>query len=207
MSHKQSRFFKECLPRAFPLEDILLGLQTAQLSKDLPTNLKILICNMSIGYWVYCIGASEAKLDKNGIKNVRDIKCLIQKFSSVPPQKVWTCWPCKDYLKKFNPKVWKQRTRLACLCNLDTESQRFDKANWLTKNNNVEGSKQEPLSAEDVNNAIFIKLASGVMHVSQDVGTHHPCLRHRLESVSNRIPSWPDMTNCCPRGIWNPCWC
>jgi hypothetical protein len=203
MSHIQSRFFKECQLRSWPLKDILRGLQSAQLTKELPTNLKILIGNMSIGFSVYCIGASEDKHDKNGIQNVRDIKCLVQKFSFEPPQgESWTCWPCMDYLKKFNPKVW--RTRLAFLYKLDTTPKRFGNAHCLTKNNNVKVTIMEPNVLEDVNNAIFIKLISGVIDESQDsIDTRSRYFRKNLGSVSNTIPPWPQMRNRRP-GILSP---
>lgn len=68
---------------------------------------------MSSGYRVYCLGASEVEFDKNGNLNQRDIKCHRLKFEMMPPEENnWTCWPCLDFLKKFDQKVWLDRKRI-----------------------------------------------------------------------------------------------
>jgi len=196
MSHKQSRFFKECHPPVWSLEEILVGLQRGQLSKKLPTRLQILICNMSIAFSVYCVGASESTVDKKSIQNVRDVNCLVHKLSwESPEREYWTCWPCMDFLRKFKPKVWKLRMRTKLLYKVDAKPQRFRKAHCFTKKNNVEIRKKEPRFLDGATNAILINLTCGVIHVSPNGINHRsPFLRKSMKSASTTIPRWPDMT-------------
>jgi len=157
----------------------MLGVETAQLSKGLPINPKMLICNMSIGLAVYCLGAREAEFGINGIPNRRDLVCLIQKFSSEPSQnEEWTCWPCLDFLKKFNPLVWKQRTGQEFVYNLAKKPLRLRKASSWMKKKNVEDGKKNFKLSEDVKNAIVIKLRFGEIQISRDlVNNNSPFLR------------------------------
>jgi len=70
----------------------MLGVSAAQLSIELPMELKMLICKMSTGYRVYCLGSREPEIDKNCNLNQRDMKCLGLKFALTPPQENnWTC--------------------------------------------------------------------------------------------------------------------
>jgi len=176
------------------------GVETAQLSKGLPIALKMLICNMSIGFAVLCLGAREAEFDKNGIPNRRDLECLVQKFSLEPPHhEEWTCWPCLDFLKKFNPEVFKQRTGLDFVYNFRKKPSRFRKGPcWMKRKNSEAGKKYSHLS-KDNKNAIVIKLRFGEIQISEDVNNHHsPFLRKSLESESNT------MLPRCPLQKYNP---
>jgi len=203
MSFKKLRFFRECQSRAWSFEDIMLGVETAQLSKGLPINLKMLICKMSIGFAVHCLGAHEAEFDINGIPYRRDLECLIQKFSSEPSQnEEWTCWPCLDFLKKFNPEVWKQRTGQDFVYFFAKKPLRFRKAPiWMKKKSVVDG-KQNPRLSEDVKNAIVIKQRFGEIQISRDViNNHSPFWRESLESENNMMPRCPHVPKCRPQGI------
>jgi len=168
----------------------MLGVETAQLSKGLPINLKMLICNMSIGFAVHCLGAREAEFDINGIPNRRDLECLIQKFSSEPSQnEEWTCWPCLDFLKKFNPEVWKQRTGQDFVYNFTKKPLRFKKPPSWMKKKNVEDGKNNSRLSEDVKNAIVIKLRFGEIQICRDVmNNHSPFLRESLSLESEYNP-------------------
>jgi len=173
---------------------------TAPLSKGLPIALKMLICNMSTGFAVLCLGAREAEFDKNGIPNRRDLECLVQKFSLEPSHnEEWTCWPCLDFLKKFNPEVLKQRTGLDFVYNFRKKPMRFNKAPcWMKMKNSEAGKKNSHLS-KDINNAIVIKLRFGEIQIREDVMNHHsPFLRKSLESESNT------MLPRCPLQKYNP---
>jgi len=204
MSFKKLRFFRECQSRAWSFEDIMLGVETAQLSKGLPINLKMLICNMSIGFAVHCLGAREAEFDINGIPNRRDLECLVQKFSFNPSQnEEWTCWPCLDFLKKFNQEVWKQRTGQDFVYNFAKKPLRFRKAPSWMKKKNVEDGNRNPRLSEDVKIAIVIKQRFGEIQISQYVmNNHSPFLRESLESESNMMPRCPHVPKCNPHGIF-----
>jgi len=83
---------KESELRIRSSKDIMLGVSTALLSKALPTELKMLICDMATGFKLYCKGALEAKFNKKATLNRRDINCLGIKFLWEPPQKNgWIC--------------------------------------------------------------------------------------------------------------------
>jgi len=68
---------KECELRSEFIHDTMLGLDIGQMSRILPCDIKKVICKMSVGFPVFCLGAREAELNKNGIHNMRDIKCLV----------------------------------------------------------------------------------------------------------------------------------
>lgn len=92
MSYKQLKCSRERQLRSSFFNDLMLGLEIGQLSRILPIEVKRVICNMSIDFQVFCLGAREAELNKNGIQNMRDIKCLVWKFSSeLPEYDNWTC--------------------------------------------------------------------------------------------------------------------
>jgi hypothetical protein len=174
MNFKPSKICKEGNLRAWSFEDIMLGVEKAELSKGLPVVLKLLICNMSIGFHVHCLGACEAEFDKNGIQNRRDLNCLIQKFSLVPPgREDWTCWPCLDFLRKFKPKLWKQRAGLEFRYNSAKKPQRFEKAHSL-KIGNFEIGDKEKKCPVDVTNTFVIKFGFGEINITQDA-TRHNC--------------------------------
>jgi len=162
------------------------GVETAQLSKGLPIALKILICNMSIGFTVICLGAREAEFDRRGMPNRRDLECLVQKFYCEPPQNEdWTCWPCLDFLKKFNPEVWKQRTGLDFVYHIPKKPMRFRKVPFWLKSKNSDAGERDSHLSEDIKNAIVIKVRNGEIQISEDVTNHHtPFSRKSLESRS-----------------------
>jgi len=203
MSSKHSKFFKERQSRSWSFNDLMLGVETAQLSRALPSELKMLICNMSIGFPVYCLGAREAELNKNGIQNRRDMKCLVQKFSSEPPQNDnWTCWPCIDFLKKFNPEVWRERTGLRCIYNYVKNPQRFLKAPWM-KNRTV--CKIQRQLSEDDKNPVVLKLRFGEILISRDMNYHSPFYGESLGSGSNKLSRCPHVPKCGLQGNTNLC--
>jgi len=116
---------KECELRSEFIHDTMLGLDIGKMSRILPSDIKMVICKMSVGFPVFCLGAREAELNKNGIQNMRDIKCLVWKFTSEPSQNDnWTCWACLDFLRKFNPVVWKERARWKKKFNLEVRKKR-----------------------------------------------------------------------------------
>jgi len=151
------------------LKDIMLGVATAQLSKELPMDLKILICKMSTGYRVYCLGAREGEIDKNGNLNQRDMKCLGLKFALKPPQENnWTCYPCLDFLKKFNPKVWMARKTIEFFHHCPVEKQRIKRPPYqIMSNQNTAVCKKEPKLSEDVKNVVVIHVSFGIIKISQ----------------------------------------
>jgi len=182
------RFFKECQSRGWSFKDVMLGLESAQLSRNLPPPLKNLICNMSIGFPVQCLGAREAEFDNNGIQNRRDIKCLLQKILFEPPQKNdWTCWPCLDFLKKFKPEVWKERSGISCAKNFGRRLQNFNRSPcWMMKKNTNFGKNEQNLS-EEVKNAIVMKLSFGEIKIGGEGMIHNSIFRAktRAEKLTN----------------------
>jgi len=152
MSCKHLKFFKERQPRCWFFNNLMLGLETAELTRILPKELRMLICDMVIGFPVYCLGAGKAEL---GIPNWRDVKCLLLKFSSEPPpHDNWTCWPCLDFLNKFNREEWKERTGLNCVHHRYKNPLRFQKTPWMKKE--TVPNVQQQLS-EDYKNPVAIK--------------------------------------------------
>ena len=106
MSSKRPRFRKQCKPRNRSLQDVIVGVGTAQLSRTLPTDLKMLICTMATGYVMTCPGAREAEFNEDGSKNPRELKCEEEKFYlDFAPKSEWTCDPCLEFLRKINPEV------------------------------------------------------------------------------------------------------
>jgi hypothetical protein len=176
-------------------EDIMLGVQSAQLSRKLPIHLKVLICNMSVGFSIYCVGARGAEFDKNGIRNRRDMKCLVMKYSSEAPTKEgWTCWPCLDFLKKH-------RTGLKATFNPPKKPQRFRTAHCSMKKNNVKISRKDRVQSEIVTNAAVIKLKLGGFEVCLDARNHpSPFLCESSGFKSNIIARNPNIRKCL-RGI------
>jgi len=139
-------------------KDIMLGVSTAQLSKELPTYLQILLCDMATGYKVYCLGSLEAKSNKSGNVNQRDIQCIGLKLVLQPPQENgWTCWPCLDFLKKFDCNLWMQRKRMEFFQNLPLEQHCTKKpSSWNTRKQTAPDRKKEQNSLEGYNDAIVI---------------------------------------------------
>jgi len=179
----------------------MLGVKTAQLSRMLPSEIKMLICNMSIGFPVYCLGARDAELNKNGVHNRRDMKCLVQKFISEPPQSDdWTCWPCLDFLKKFNPGVFRERTGLKCVYNCERKSQSLRSAARMKKK--PFGKVQRYLS-EDVKNPVVIKLRFGEILISRDINHYSPFYGESLGPGSNKVPRCPHIPDFSIRGNAN----
>jgi len=127
-------------------KDIMRGVSKAVLSKELPSYLKILICDMATGYKVYCQGAHEVRFIKNSNFNHRDINCLGLKFVLEPPRKnCWTCWPCLDFLKKFDTKLWIDRKRMELFQKSSLEQPRTKKHSyWKTRNCTAADHKKEP---------------------------------------------------------------
>jgi len=150
-------------------KDIMLGVSTAQLSKELPRDLKILICKMSTGYKVYCMGAREAEIDKNGNLNQRDMKCLGLKYALKPPQENnWTCWPCLDFLKKFKPKVCMARKTIELFHLSPVEKQRIKKpSDQAMRYPKTAVRKKEPQLSEDGKNVVVIHLSFGTVKLTQ----------------------------------------
>jgi len=176
MTYRQLRILEESKLHVWSFKDVMLGVQTADLSKELPADLKELICNMSIGFAVYCRAAREAEFDKNGIHNRRDVKCLVQRFSSVPPKREnWTCWPCLDFLKKFKPDVWKQRTGLKIEYNLSEKPLPFRKEHSLMKIKNFEVSGKDAKLSKDGKNVVVVKFRLGDIHIMQDATSNTFC--------------------------------
>lgn len=161
----------------------MLGVETAQLSRNLPAALKILICNMSIGFVVYCNGAQEAEFDINGLQNRRDLKCLSQKFCFEPPQKQdWTCWPCLDFLKKFNPEVWKKRCGIEYSYNFERKVKSLRKPACVLMKKNTPIEKDDNTLSDNVENAIVIKLRFGEIKIS---GSNNKSNPFRINSLGS----------------------
>jgi len=179
----------------WPAKDIMRGIQDAQLSRKLPIDLKMLICDMSIGFAVFCVGLREGDFDKNGIKNRRDIKCLVKKFSSEEPQKDdWICWACLDFLKKYKLNVWKHRVGLKSIYNVTNKPQRFERAHCSIKKNSLEIAKEDP-ELSKVKIPAVIKLRLGEFKVSLDTMNHPSYFRSKsLTFKSNTMARYPYVT-------------
>jgi len=174
MTFKQSKIFREGKLYAWSYKDIMLGVQTAQLSEGLPTDVKVLICNMSLGFAVHCLAAREAKFDKNGIRNRRDLECLVQKFSVEPRKRQdWTCWPCLDFLRKFKPEVWKHRIGLEIKCNSCWKPLCHRKSYSMLKVENFGAGGENTESAKDGQNPAVIKLRFGEIQIIQNATSHN----------------------------------
>jgi len=78
------------MPASVPtMKDLIWGVGAAPLSRILPTDLKMLICDLAKGYVVQCLGAKEAEFRKNGKKNKRGpgCECEEERFYLNPPPK------------------------------------------------------------------------------------------------------------------------
>jgi len=174
-------------------EDIMLGVQSAQLTRKLPIYLKTLICTMSLGFEVHCTGAGKTDFDKNYIKNRRDVKCLVKKFSAEKPlDEDWICWPCLDFLKKSDHNVWQKRTGLKPMYNFPKKQQRLGRLHRSMKKMNGLGKKQSERS-EDVNNGVIFNLSLGEFKVRLNTENH----RSPFLSKSMRLKN----VRKCPFGI------
>jgi len=147
----------------WPFEDILLGVQSAQLTRELPIDVKILICNMSIGLAVYCVGAREPDFELNdGIKIRRDINCLVKKFSSEQPKKEdWICWPCLDFYRKSE-----HRTERKFRYKFTKKPQRSGRAQYSIKKNYTKVNNKKPELLEGEKNSVVIQLRLGEFPVN-----------------------------------------
>jgi len=183
-----------------PLKDIMEGVQSAQLSRELPIDTKMLICNMSIGFTVYCAGTRVADLDKKGINDRRDIKCLVEKFSPEEPRgEDWICWPCLDYLKKSKQKVWKHRTRPKSEFSCTKKPRRFGTVNCSFSNKKFQFSKKEPEMLEDVKTSFVTELRCGDFKVSvAAVNNRRTYFYKSLELRTKTIPQYPFVRKCSP---------
>jgi len=167
MSCKHLKFFKERKPRCWFFNDLMTVLETEQLCKILPNELRMLICEMSIGFPVYCLGARKAEINENGIQNRRDMKCLVHKWSSEPPlHDNWTCYPCLDFLRKSNPKVWRERKGSKCRDNFGIIPPRFQKTSWMKKKTI---SKEQRHLSEEYKNQLVIKLSFGEILIRRNI--------------------------------------
>jgi len=128
-------------------KEIMLGVSTAALSKELPTYLQILICDMATGFKVYCLSALEGFV-KNDRFSQRDIKCVGLKLVMEPTQKnSWTCWPCLDFLKKFNTKLYINRKSMKVFQAYPVEQRRTTNPSyWYTSNRSAANDIKEPNS-------------------------------------------------------------
>jgi len=172
MSCNKLEFSKERPSRCWFFNNLMRELQTAQLTKMLPKELRMLICDMSIGFPVYCVGAREAELNENGRQNRRDVNCLVQKFVSEPPlHNNWTCWPCLDFLKKCNPEEWRERLDSKSIYNFGKNSKRFQKTSW--PNRKTISNVQRQLS-DDHENPVVIKLRFAEIRMGQDKNYKSP---------------------------------
>jgi len=147
----------------------MLGVETSHLSRNLPTALKVLICNMSIGFVVYCKGAREAEFDNNGIQNRRDLKCLLEKFCFEPPKKNdWTCWPCLDFLRKSKSELFRKRRGLEYPYSSKTKVQRPGKPPYFRMKKKTHTERDEYKLSENVESAILMKFSFGEIKISGD---------------------------------------
>jgi len=177
----------------WPFEDILRGVQSAQLTRELPIDIKILISNLSIGFAVRCVGVREAALD-NGIQTRRDINCIVKKFSEKSQKEDWICWPCLDFLKKSKPK---HRTGLKCMYNFSKRPQQFGIAHCSIKKNNIKVGKKKPEMSKDVKNADAIKVRLGEFKIKVDAMDHRSAFFGKnFELKSNTIPWYPYVRKC-----------
>jgi len=151
MRIKRPRFRKKCQQRNRSLQDVIVGVGTAQLSRTLPTDLKMLICTMATGYVKTCPGAPEAEYNKDGSQNPREQKCEEEKFYlEFAPKGEWTCEPCLELLRKINPEAWRERTGLEFVYkNVKKPQQQRGVPRWCTKKKGPEAENLEPESSED----------------------------------------------------------
>jgi len=187
MSCEHSKFYKKYLSHSWSFKDIVKGVESAQLSSMLPKELKLLICNMSVGFPLYCKGVREAKLNS---KNRRDMKCLVQRFVSEPPENGdWTCWPCLDFLKKFNPHIFRERALSNSVCYYQMRRpQCVRNTAWIKKK-----TLQRHLR-EESKNPVVIKLRFGEILVSREINNVSPFYAESFGSGSNgstAVPSSP----------------
>lgn len=67
-----------------------------------------------------------------------------------PPKGNWTCEPCLNFLKKWNPEAWKQRSGLEFVYNRERKPKRaYINARWFAKKKTVEVENMEPESSDD----------------------------------------------------------
>jgi len=218
MSYKQLKFSKERQLRSSFCNDKMLELETGQMSRILPTEIKLIICNMLIGFPGFCLGAREAELDQNGIQNMRDIKCLVWKFFSEPPQNDnYTCWACLDFLKKFNPEVWKERTRCKKKFNPVVGKERTER--WAVQHS--VDRPQRSLNATFMNkktvfkiwrqlsendkNRVVIKRSFGEIIINPSMDYHSPFHHEFWNRGSNKMPICPHVPVCSLQGNINLC--
>jgi len=188
-----SKFYKKYQSHFWSFKDIVQGVETAQLSRMLPKELKLLICNMSVGFPLYCKGVGEAKLTSNRIQNRRDMNCLVQRFVSEPPENQdWTCWPCLDFLKKFNPQVFRERAVFNSVCYNHMRKPQCVRNTACIKKKTV--CKLQRHLREDVKNPVVIKLRFGEILISREINNVSPFYAESFGSGSNggtAVPSSP----------------
>jgi len=135
------------------MQDLIWGVAAAQLSRFLPTDLKMLICDLARGYVVECLGAQEAEFKKNGQRNKRESGCECEDerfYLSPPPKGAWTCEPCLNFMRKYNPEAWKQRSGLEFVYKRERKPKRaYVNARWFAKKKTVEVENMEPESSGD----------------------------------------------------------
>jgi len=135
------------------MNDLICGVAAAPLSRDLPTDLKMFICDLAKGYVVECLGALEAEFKKNGEKNEREpgCECEEERFYLTPPPKGdWTCETCLNFMRKCNPEAWKQRSGLEFVYKRERKPKpAYVNARWFAKKKTVEVENMEPESSGD----------------------------------------------------------
>jgi len=135
------------------MNDLIWGVGSAPLSRFLHTDLKMLICNFARGYVVECLGAQEAEFKKNGQRNKREPGCDCEEerfYLTPPPKGNWTCEPCLNFLRKWQPEAWKQRSGLEFVNKRERKSKRANiNARWFAKKKTVEVENMEPESYDD----------------------------------------------------------
>jgi len=151
MRIKRPRFRKKGHKRNRSLQDVIVGVGTAQLSRSLPTDLKMLICTMATGYVMSCPGVPEAEKNEEWSKNPRDQKCEEEKFYlEFAPKGQWTCDPCLEFLRKINPEAWRERSGLEFVYkNVKKPQQNRGMPRWCAKKKGLEAENLEPESSED----------------------------------------------------------
>jgi len=185
MSCVHSKFYKKYLSHSGSFKDLVKGVEMAKLSSMLPKEVRLLICHMSIGFPMYCKGVQEAHS-----KNRRDMKCLVMRFVSEPPKNGdWTCWPCLDFLKKFNRQVFRKRAVLSSVCLNHMRRPQCVRNTARIKKKTVQRHLRE-----EFKNPVVIKLRYGEILISGEINNVTPFYAESFGTGSNgstAVPSSP----------------
>jgi len=144
---------KEPTSTVATMNNLICGVGAAKLSRDLPIDLKMLICDLAKGYVVECLGALGTEFKEHGKKKEIEpgCECEEERFYLTPPPKGdWTCEACLNFMKKYNPEAWEKRSGLEFVYKRERKPKpAYVNARWFAKKKAVEVENMEPESSGD----------------------------------------------------------